>query len=567
MRWVFEDFPPYSFEVEEVIQSFKLSSTIQHLLHRYSFRTTTEVYQFLNPSLKNVEAPEKIQHLEEAVEAVDVSCKTGQRIAILSDYDVDGITSSALMQRCFQSLNYTFSHFSPDRETEGYGLTEKVVSRILKNSSFDLLIALDCGTNSVEPIQQLKQAGISTIVLDHHQKNRETLPDAVIVNPHLNEEKHSIAAQELCSVGLVFKFIHAWVKRLKKEGYAPALNLKMKPYLDLVALGTIADMVPIQHENRLWVYFGLKELSKHNLGLQKLLEVSGCALDETLSPEDVSFKIAPRINASGRLASAELPYQLLSSYDAFLCESLANQLDQLNGERQAIEHRITQEAESMILQYPEKKVHVLFKPHWHIGVVGIVAGKLTRKWHRPIFVLGDKEGVCKGSGRSIPEINLVPMLTQAQALLKQWGGHPAAVGLSMDSDNIAPLEDTFNAYLDQLFPKYFPEPTLRLSAELKLDDVTPQFLSELERLGPFGQENEAPIFLVKQVNLPKPTEFFGKHKAHLRFYLKDIEVIGWYMASAWVTSSPCLDLAVRFSTFPPKPLRMQLLDIRPANLF
>lgn len=566
MRWVLENAAPCAPEVAQAIRAFRLHPTIQQLLQRIPFISVDELQRFLNPSLKDVEAPETIQHLEEVVAVVDAACRQKKVIAVVSDYDVDGITSLALLQRFFRQLHHTFYHFFPNRETEGYGLTEKVVRRILQEQQpMDLLIALDCGTNSLEAIQLLKQAKIQTIVIDHHQKSRETLPDALIVNPHLDEAAHSASAQSLCSAGLVFKFIYAWVKLLRKRGDPSVSDLKLRPYLDLVALGTIADMVPLREENRLWVHFGLRELPRHNLGLKKLLQVSGCPSDAPITTEDVSFKIAPRINVSGRLESAEIPYQLLSSEDAFLCDTYAQKLNQLNAERQAIEHQLTQEADVMIALHPEKKAHVLFQPHWHIGVVGIVAGKLTRKWHRPVLVLGNRDGICKGSGRSIPEINLVPMFLQAQALLEQWGGHPAAVGLSVTPENRAALEASFNAYLDRLFPQNLPEPVLSLSATLTLEGITPAFLSELERLSPFGQGNEAPIFLLQNVRLPASLERFGRHRAHLRFLLNKMEVIGWHMGQMALEPHQWVDLAVRIPDATVQPLRLQLVAVRPAN--
>lgn len=567
MRWFLNKPVVTEAWVDRCIAESGLSRNVGYLLRQIPFKDETELRNFLYPSLQNVEAPELIENLTKAVSWVDEACRICKHIVILSDYDVDGVTSMALMARFFKNLGYSFKPYFPMRDVEGYGLTERVVERILKSEEhLDCLISLDCGTNSIEAVKKLRDCGIKVIIVDHHKRNRDALPDAVIVNPHVNPQKHSLSAKELCTAGLVFKWLHVWLKKLKKEGNVIAQKMRLKPFLDFVALGSVADLVPLHRENRLWVYYGLKEmLHSQSLGLLKLLECAGCSLSVPLTVDDVAFKLAPRVNASGRLDSTEIPYKLLTQSDEDFCCAVAQQLNQLNTERQEIEHKIVLEAEMMIREQPKKLAYVLYKNSWHVGVVGIVAGRLMRKFNCPVFVLGHQDGKAKGSGRSIPEVNLVNLLSDSQAYIEQWGGHPAAVGLTLAEGNVEQWERVLNDLLKKQFPESFPEPILRIADVLNLEDITPTFLEEIERLGPFGQENEMPTFALLNITLSKKPERFGKEGAHLQFKLNDFTVIGWNMGHLALPIAKPVDLAVRIfwnywqST---KTLQLQLVDWR-----
>lgn len=545
MRWVLKNQETHNW-VKECSKALDLSSEVAKLVSQLPFSNEEELRAFLFPSLKNVEDPGEIENLTQAVELIDRACKAKKNIAIVSDYDVDGITSMVLMKRCFDVLDFKFHPFFPDREKEGYGLTERLVERILScGITFDYLIALDCGTNSVAPVQKLKEVGVQAIIVDHHQHSCQELPEAIIVNPHVHPQVHSKSAQELCSVGLAFKWVHAWLRYLKKENYAPALKIKLRNFLDLVALGTVADLVPLQNENRLWVCFGLKEIIKSQIvGLRKLVEISGCNMNFPLCVEDVSFKLAPRINVSGRLVSAEIPYKLLTSSSEDLCQDLAEHLNELNCERQRIERKISEEAESMILANPNRWAYVLYKEDWHIGVVGIVAGRLSRKFNCPVFVLGAHEGQAKGSGRSIPEVNLVKMFSKAESLILRWGGHPAAVGLTVDIEKLPLLDQFFNDYLKELFPLALPEPTLNIASIIQLKDLNEKFLNEIDRMSPFGQGNETPLFVIKNVVVNEGFERFGQQGVHIRFKLNGFSVVGWGMGTSNFPLNQSVDLAV-----------------------
>ncbi len=570
MRWVLAPQLSPPKWLQACVQKSGFRPEIQSLLLRFPFQNPSEYEAFLSPSLKNIEPPEAIRNLIQAVQKLHRACQTSKRIAMVSDYDVDGITSMALMHRFFSFFHFSFTPIFPSREQEGYGLTEALVQRILQHTpTFDLLVAMDCGTNSIQPVQTLRAAGIEVLVIDHHQHTQAELPNAICVNPHTQEAEHSTSSLELCTAGLVFKMLHAWLKQLRQENIPMATSLRLRSFLDLVALGTVADLVPLQHDNRLFVYFGLQELpTSPSQGLQELFRCSSYDRTFPLTTEAVSFQFAPRINAGGRLDTANLPFQLLIETDPCRCCTLAQTVEAKNTERKEIERTTLAEAEAMIAQRPPSLVYVLYQPHWHLGVVGIVAGHLTRKYHRPVFVLGQQKDIAKGSGRSIPEVNLVDLFQKAAPYVLHWGGHPAAAGLSVTLENLPRLETCLHNILSQQFLHHPPEPTLPIASFLPANALQPDFFTELERLAPFGQGNEMPIFAVKKIIVTHPTERFGKQGNHLRIRWDHYVAIGWGMGSECIPLHQPIDCALRLGWSywqNQRSLQIQLLDWRKSQ--
>ena len=547
MHWVFASAPKPPEWLKACVKRSGFRPEIQQLLLQKSFRDEAEYEAFLSPSLKNIEPPEVIENVSEVVRRLHDACMKKQRIVVVSDYDVDGVTSMVLLHRFFHRFGYEFIPVFPNREKEGYGLTEAVTERILSSyAPFDLLMATDCGTNSVEAVQRLRDAGVEVLIIDHHQRSRDTLPNAVIINPHLSKSAYSQSALGLCTAGLIFKCLHAWLKILRSENVRGARELRLSSFLHLVALATVADLVPLDGDNRLFAAFGLRELQRTaSVGLRALSEVCGGDPSYPLTTEDIAFKLAPHINVGGRLESAEVPFELLTSDDEARCCLLARQLALKNAERQETERRIAAEAEILIRERPHQRAYVLYQPHWHVGVVGIVAGRLTRKYHCPVFVLGQQNGFAKGSGRSIEEVNLTELFSEAQPLLRHWGGHPAAAGLEVEIENILPLEARLNEILHQRFQNDWPQPMLSIASVLSETSLTEDFLAELEHLAPFGHGNEMPIFALKDVILTEPAERFGKHGAHLRLTLNGHRAVAWGMGDARIPQNKPLDFAVQ----------------------
>jgi single-stranded-DNA-specific exonuclease len=488
---------------KQLEQHHGISSVAAALLVNRGFTDTESVEKFLSPNLQGLGDPLDVGNMREAVALVESALLDQQSIMIFGDYDVDGVTSTVFLTHFLRQFGLSPRFVVPKRLSEGYGLSRESLQRALADGKPDLLIAVDCGTSSHEEIAWLREQGIKVLILDHHT-SKESLPDdCVLVNPHVHDED-SVPWKNLCSVGLVFKFCHAFLKVMRQKGDALAEQTDLKEYLDLVAMGTVADLVPLEGENRILVKHGLKRLQRcRRPGICALMEVAGITLGDDIAPFDIGFKLGPRINASGRLSDAALPIQLLLNDDWNRCNEAARALDSYNMERQDIERAFTESAEQHVeSDYTEDLGLVLHESEWHAGVVGIVASRISRKFHRPALILGsDADGQLKGSGRSIEGVNLVEILKQCSDSIVQWGGHPMAVGLSVEATQVENLRAAFNQALKDAFPSGLPESTLKIDAVVNGSDLTEQLLQELECLTPYGQGNPEPVFMLEQVTL------------------------------------------------------------------
>ncbi|OIO60299.1 MAG: single-stranded-DNA-specific exonuclease RecJ [Verrucomicrobia bacterium CG1_02_43_26] len=538
---------------KQLSKELKISEPVASMLVTFGIRNASEGRAFLESKLADLEDPFAITHLKEAAERLIQAINQKENVLIFGDYDVDGVTSAALLVSFLREFGLDPKYVVPFRLQEGYGLSQIAVERALaENPGIDLFISLDCGTNSLKEVQYVREQGIDVTIVDHHQST-ETLPeDCVIVNPHVFDKAEN-PWQSLCTVGLVFKLCHGLLKLLRESEIDKAFDLKLKDYLDFVALGTIADMVPLRGENRILAKQGLSVMSDMKRpGLQALFQVSGISIAQEIKPSDVSFRLGPRINASGRLADAILPINLLlnDNYEESL--KLAQQLDAMNKERQAIERTVTEQAISIVEkegQHTQEAI-LVYNEDWHFGVVGIVAGRLSRLYHRPTLVLGSECGYAKGSGRSIEGINLVDVLKECDELLHIWGGHPAAIGLSLDPNNLDALYDRFLRTVQAITPEGLPEPSIDIAYWIDVNELTTKLLDELDLLHPFGMDNPEPIFGLKGVTLEKPADVFANK--HWRFRLNTdkqgyIGGIAWNMAERIPALRTPIDMAVRFN--------------------
>lgn len=499
---------------DKLAQATGVGARLAEILIKRGIDTPASVKAFMQPLLSSLKDPYEITHLSAAAQRIAQAISAQEKVLVFGDYDVDGVTSTTLLVSILQRFGLSPHYLVPRRLEEGYGLTLNAISRALNEFHPKLFIAVDCGTNSVEEVAHLRAQGIDVIIIDHHTGKAQH-PDAILVNPHLNDAA-DVPWKNLCTVGLVFKLAHGLLKNLRNAGDEVAKEIDIKDFLDLVAVGTIADMVPLKGENRILARAGLERLpNTGRLGLSALFEVSGMRLGEAIKPYDISFRLGPRINASGRLADASLPIQMLLSSDPAFCRTAAAQLHDYNRERQEIEKQIYEQALAQIDR--ARMGHVLFDPSWHSGVVGVVASRLTHELHRPCIVMGGENGLAKGSGRSIDGVNLVEILTQAQTLLKSWGGHPMAVGVSLDPANLEAFRQAFDSALRAKLEGRDPEKTLNLTAILKPHEVTQQLLEEIDQLYPHGIENPVPIFALENITLPAPCEVFSEN--HYRFQL------------------------------------------------
>lgn len=463
---------------------------IARLLSRKGFRSRDEVDAFLWPRLKSLADPFLLPQMNGAVDRILAALDRHERIVLFGDYDVDGVTSLALLGEMLRAYGAAPELFLPLRMEEGYGLSPESVARCVEQHRPQLLIAVDCGTSSVKEIVDLNNRGVDVIVLDHHEPKSELPPCVALVNPKIGDRTF----EYLCSAGVVFKLCHALLKQ------RPLPNFDLKARLDLVALGTVADIVPLHAENRTLVQHGAIEIARSNrIGLRKLIQIAG--VRPPILTEDIGFRLGPRLNASGRLTTAEKSLRLLLTDDEVEAEALAQFLDAQNRERREVEEQIFQAAEEKI---DPAKIDILpalvvAERGWHPGVLGIVASRLTRKYHRPTVVIGIENGIGKGSGRSIEGLNLVEALKRCASRLQKFGGHEMAAGLTIREEDVDLFANEFRAAAAEMLSEEFLQPRLHLDHELALAEIDVDLLRWHEMLQPFGNGNRQPLFFARNV--------------------------------------------------------------------
>ena len=571
-RWNHEPVPAEA--VTRLVTALQTSPVLAEILVRAGWSDPAAARGFLQPRLAELEDPFRIAHIDRAVTRLQAAIAGRQSLVILGDYDVDGVSSTALLVSILRQFGLAPRFIVPLRAEEGYGLSRNAIDRALEQGVPDLFIALDCGTNSCAEVAYLRSRGVDVIIVDHH-RSKEAVPDeAILINPHVhNPDTNSPAWQNLCTVGLVFKLVHALLKAQRDAGHPVAQAIKLRDYLDLVAMGTVADLVPLLGENRILAKHGLSILERTaRPGLLALMEVSGIDRSFGLQPVDISFRIGPRINASGRLADAALSVELILSADRTFCTEAARQLDGFNRERQDIERRITEDAERQVEQlYADDTAIVLYDDSWHPGVVGIVASRVSRKFHRPCIVLGREGELAKGSGRSVFGLNLVEALGECNDLLGSWGGHPMAVGVSLVHDRVAEFRPRFNAAVSARLAGRTLDRTIEIAAWVDLESLDEHLMGELALLHPFGQGNPKPVFAVAGAVLAKRPEVFKEQ--HFRFQLDDAQGrrlfgVAWKMADRLPPAGQRVDLAFEliWNHFNGrKLLQLELLDWRLAE--
>ncbi len=479
------------------------SECIARLLLRKGFHSLEEVENFLRPRLSSLTDPFLLPQMRAAVSRILAALDRHERIVLFGDYDVDGVTSLALLDEMLRAYGATPELFLPLRMEEGYGLSRESIERCVKQHRPQLLIALDCGTSSVNEISELKKRGVDVIVLDHHEPKSELRDCVAVVNPKLTQ----CGMEYLCSVGIVFKLCHALLKTRLLTGF----DLKSK--LDLVALGTVADIVPLRGENRVLVQRGAIEIARTSrFGLRKLMQVAGVRVP--ILPEDIGYRLGPRLNAAGRLSTAEKSLRLLLTQEESEAAVLAAELDQQNRERQEVEQEIFDAAiEGIDSQFDAARdaAIVAGARGWHPGVLGIVASRIVRKYHRPAIVIGfDENGMGKGSGRSIEGLNLVEALNRCAGSLDNFGGHEMAAGLAVREGNFDLFAKAFRNAARELLSDEALQPCLRLDHELAFTEIDVDFLRWHEMLQPFGNGNPQPLFLAREVEPVAPARVMNE---------------------------------------------------------
>lgn len=484
---------------------------IARLLARKGFGSADEVQSFLRPRLKMLSDPFLLPNMDRAVSRILSAVDRQESVVLFGDYDVDGITSLALLAETLRAYGLGPDLFLPMRMEEGYGLSRESVERCLDQHRPQLLIALDCGTSSTAEIANLCGRGVDVIVVDHHEPKSEVPECIAVVNPKTDSAS---PFHYLCTAGIVFKLCHALLK-------TRPIEFDLKSRLDLVALGTVADIVPLRGENRTLVQRGAIEIARSpRPGLKKLIQVSG--VKPPILTEDIGYRLGPRLNAAGRLSTAEKSLQLLLTRDEGEAKELAEFLDKQNRERQEVEKQILAAVEEKIAKEfdPSRDAAiVVWSRGWHAGVLGIVASRTTHKYHRPAIVIGvDEHGLGKGSGRSIEGFNLVQALTRCAEKLQKYGGHEMAAGLTVHENDIDLFARQFREAARELLSEDDLQPRLRLDHEISFAELNFDFLGWHELLQPFGNGNPQPLFFARGIDAPVAPRIVGEN--HLALVLR-----------------------------------------------
>ncbi|WP_174613914.1 single-stranded-DNA-specific exonuclease RecJ [Virgibacillus ihumii] len=495
MKWKYTE----AIDIPVNWESNEISPLIKELLVQRGITNNIAAQEFLSPELDQLNNPQELANIEQAAERVHEAIDRNERILIYGDYDADGVSSTTLLLKTMEELGADCDYYIPNRFTEGYGPNEEAFREASRNG-FHVIITVDTGIASVNEADVAKELGIDLIITDHHEP-QEQLPDAfAIIHPKCSP---AYAFKELAGVGVAFKFAQQLL------GYFP------KQFLDLAAIGTIADLVALVEENRVFAYFGLQSLTTTNrAGLNALKRV--CNINGNVTEEDVGFSIGPRLNAVGRLQDADLAVQLLMADDPDEAEEIAEMVQSLNKERQKIVSDIVQEAKQMIDPTENHGVIVVAKEGWNQGVLGIVASNLVRKYDRPAIVLSilPETGQAKGSARSIPAFNLFENCMKLRELFAAFGGHSQAAGMTLPTENVQVLRDELNELIFQQLSEEDFTQELEISKTIAVPEINEMLVNEISQLAPFGMSNPKPIFQLD--HMPNDARQIGSRKNHLK---------------------------------------------------
>jgi len=510
-HWILQSPDPAQLEkVRSTDASSSLSPLVQRLLCLRGFCEPEDIERFLFPKLSDLSDPFLLPDMDKAVARLFQAVDAGEKTVLYGDYDVDGVTSLTLLKTVLAAYGLDAATFLPHRSQDGYGVSGNGLDRCLSEHSPTLLVAVDCGTSSATEIARLKEQGIDTLILDHHECPPDGRPDCTaLVNPKTCPGKGGY--EYLCSAGVVFKVGHA----LLKTRQVPEFDLRR--LLDIAALGTVADIVPLVGENRLIVQRGLRELEHTgNPGLRELKRVA--KLDGRIQASDVGFRLGPRLNAAGRVDTAQHSLDLLLATSLEEARSLADTLDGHNRERQTLEHDTYDQARSLLEKHFDPagdSCIVLGSADWHPGVVGIVASRLSRTYHRPTFVIAFAgDGTGKGSGRSVDEFSLVGAINHCRGLLINGGGHDMAAGITLRQENLDAFRETFGECVRRATAGTADLLTRRLHIDSLTDfsELELSMLDSYELLQPFGNANPEPLLMARGVTpVVEPRVLKGRH--------------------------------------------------------
>lgn len=573
---------PEPLAVRRLAREAQISEVVAQLLWQRGIRSAPEAKQFLYGRLTDLLPPDRLSGVMEAARRIVSAIQARRKICIYGDYDVDGVTGTAILLRLLQHLQASVEYHIPIRLAEGYGLNAERL-RELHQRQVQVVITVDCGIASLAEAELAQQLGMELIITDHHQWKVDGSgspllpPAAVIVHPRWPEGHYP--SGELSGAGVAFKL--AWaiaqVASGTKQGSLPHdLRNILLEGVGLAALGMVADAVPLRGENRLFVRHGLRRIVEHpSLGLSALMEAAQLQIGDRLTAEDVGYRLAPRLNAAGRLGCARMAVELLTTQSYTTAKTHAQFLEKQNDQRQALERQATHQAKEFVDQYYRNDpALVVADKRWHPGVVGIVAARLVEHYGKPAIVIAIREGesLATGSGRSVPELPLHEALRACDGLLESYGGHAAAAGLKILPERIDAFRMAFNQHVARHLPSGSPAPRLLLDAEIPLSAITFTLLQELDRLEPYGADNPRPQFLATGVTVEQVRRIGqGESPRHLELHVSQggqrFRCVGWNMAERYEelekASQVCLAFTPQRNTYQGYTrIELRLLDIQ-----
>ena len=530
--------------VKEFARALNISGILASLLINRGMTQIETAGKFLTPRLEYLEDPFLMSDLEIAVKRILTAIHLQENILIYGDYDVDGTTAVVILRKALEMLGASTSYYIPRRLVDGYGMKVHVIEHAAAEG-VKLIISVDTGIKAFDVVEYASRLGLDCIITDHHLPEKGLPKALAVLNPKRPDCQYP--DKNLCGVGVAFKLVQALFRTANKEKY-------LVPFLKIVAIGTIADVVPLIGENRIFTKFGLEGLQiPVNFGLKSLIEISGLA-GRLITSSDVGFRLAPRINAVGRMGGGEQAVELFASTDEQKTRVLAGEMDRLNRERQQIEGQILKDIENRFDSNPalsQQWVIMIDGEGWHRGVIGIAATKLTEKFYRPALVISKDDGIGYGSARSIKGFHLLNALESCRDLFDRFGGHAQAAGFQLPVKHMAELRRRLNIFAEKVIKAEDLRPALEIDTEIRLSDVDDEAYQQLERLSPFGPANPEPVFAARELSvIAEPRLLKGKHvKFRVEQDGKALDAIGWNMAQYYqpIQESKAISLAFTLS--------------------
>jgi len=495
---------------------FRLNPITAQLLLSRNIKTSQEIEQFFSGKYEDLLFPLNLSGIKETVERIKKAREKKETITIFGDYDADGITSAVLLKEVLEKIGLNPpAVYIPDRNKEGYGLNKAAIDFIKSKYNPVLIITVDCGISNWEEISYARKKRIEIIVTDHHSIPKKIPEGCILINPKLTGQTNIFP--DLAGVGVAFK-----LAQVLYEKFLPEKSGQLKWFLDIVAIGTVADCVPLLGENRIFAKFGLVVLQKtKRIGIQEIIKTARLSISEKNPPsaENIAFQIGPRLNASGRMDHADLALQLLLEKNPVKARILALEIEAKNSERQKVSQQIYNEIKKTLDDRENYKLIIRSSKHWPLGIVGVVAGKICEEYHCPVFLLKEEKKMFEGSGRSAESFDIISAVSQLDRYVEKYGGHKQAMGIKIKPENMKIFEKKLLEHIEKEYDEEKWGKKLAIDAEIKPEKIDWDIYSEIKKFEPFGEGNREPVFISKDLII-REIKIVGNGQKHLKFFFE-----------------------------------------------